>query len=151
MKKQTSQKKNQLKKSPLPLLPGGEKRNSETEKEIENLSQTLAYFIGSERKYKHELEKAKYMIECIRKENKEYLDDRQKKETVLKQLAKFIFDLYFKIKNNEIWTPKDFEDLRNAFELARANQGYISLDELDKEKNKAIDEEINKNDCSCKD
>ena len=133
------------------MLPGEEKRN----KELEITKSILTYALANEQKAKHELDKAKYMIDCLRKENLEFLNDRQVKEKVLKELAEFIFDLYFKVKNNAIWKQQDFDKLRSMFELARSNQGYISLDELDKEKNKIIDEELIlkfvKNDCPCKD
>lgn len=135
------------------MLPGEEKRNNNKEEELNITKSMLTYALKNEEKTNHELSKAKYMIDCLRKESKQYLDERQAKEKVLKELAGFIFDLYFKVKNNETLSANDFEKIHNAFELARSNQGYISLDELDNEKNKKIDEEINNshNNCSCKD
>lgn len=135
------------------MLPGEEERNYDLERELSTTKQMLTYALKNEEKANHELDKAKYMIDCLRKENLEFLNERQAKEKVLKELAEFIFDLYFKVKNNAIWGPEDYSKLRSMFELARSNQGYISLDELDKEKNKIIDKITNDsfNDCSCKD
>lgn len=134
------------------MLPGEEKRNNNKEEELNITKSMLTYALNNEEKANHELSKAKYMIDCLRKESKQYLDERQAKEKVLKELAEFIFDLYFKVKNNAIWKQQDFDKLRSMFELARSNQGYISLDELDKEKNKIIDEITNdlSKECSCK-
>lgn len=134
------------------MLPGEEKRNNNKEEELNITKSMLTYALKNEEKANHELSKAKYMIDCLRKESKQYLDERQAKEKVLKELAEFIFDLYFKVKNNAIWKQQDFDKLRSMFELARSNQGYISLDELDKEKNKIIDEITNdlSKECSCK-